>query len=45
VLAGTDAILLKISATLLDKAPDSIRFLFLKNFALTLVKRLAKTMV
>ncbi len=44
VWAETDCILLKISATLLDRAPESIRLLFLNNFTLTLVNRLAKTM-
>jgi len=42
VLAATDCILLKISATLLDKASDSMQLLFLRNFALTLIRRLSK---
>jgi serine/threonine-protein kinase len=42
VLADTDCILLKISATLLDKASESMQLLFLRNFALTLIRRLSK---
>jgi len=42
VISVTDCILLKISATLLDRADESIQLLFLKNFALTLVSRLSK---
>jgi serine/threonine protein kinase len=42
VLAATDCILLKISATLLDKSPDSIQLLFLKKFAMTLLRRLSQ---
>ncbi|MFH2047619.1 MAG: serine/threonine-protein kinase [Pseudomonadota bacterium] len=41
VVAETDCILLVISAPLLDNASESIQLLFLKNFALTLVDRLA----
>ena len=41
VLAETDCILLKISAMLLDKSPESIQLLFLKRFAMTLLKRLS----
>lgn len=41
VIAETDCILLVISAPLLDNASESIQLLFLKNFALTLVDRLA----
>lgn len=41
VVAETDCILLVISAPLLDNASKSIQLLFLKNFALTLVDRLA----
>ena len=43
VRAITDCILLKISATLLDKSPESIQLQFLKNFAMTLLDRLAKS--
>jgi serine/threonine-protein kinase len=43
VMAETDCILLKISATLLDKSSESIQLLFLKNFAFTLMKRLSKS--
>ncbi len=42
VSAATDCILLKISATLLDKASESMQLLFLRNFALTLIRRLSK---
>jgi serine/threonine-protein kinase len=42
VMANTDCILLKISATLLERLSDSIQLLFYKHFALTLVKRLSK---
>ncbi len=41
VMAASDCILIKISATLLDKASESIQLLFFKNFALTLVDRLS----
>ncbi|MBW2623067.1 MAG: cyclic nucleotide-binding domain-containing protein [Deltaproteobacteria bacterium] len=43
VLADSDCILLKISATLLNRASESIQFLFYKNFAMTLVERLSKS--
>jgi len=43
VRAFTDCILLKISATLLDKSPQDIQLQFLKNFAMTLLDRLAKS--
>jgi serine/threonine-protein kinase len=42
VVAETDCILLKISATLLDRSTESIQLLFMKNFAMTLMKRLSK---
>ncbi len=45
VLAESDCILLKISSTLLNRAPDSIQFLFYKNFAMTLVERLSKSSI
>ncbi len=41
VLADTDCILLKISSSLLDNASDSLKHLFFKNFAITLVHRLS----
>jgi serine/threonine protein kinase len=41
VVAQTDCILMKISGTLLDKSPDAIQVRFLRNFALTLIKRLS----
>jgi serine/threonine-protein kinase len=44
VLAETDCILMKISATLLDRSPESVQLSFSKNFARTLVKRLSKAM-
>ena len=43
VVASTDCILLKISATILDKSSQDMRLLFLKNFALTLIHRLAES--
>ena len=43
VRALTDCILLKISATLLDKSAESIQLRFLKNFAMTLLVRLSKS--
>jgi serine/threonine-protein kinase len=43
VVADTDCILLKISASLLDNASDAVKHLFFKNFAITLVHRLSKT--
>jgi serine/threonine-protein kinase len=39
VVAETDCVLLKISGTLLDKSPDAIQVLFLRNFALALIHR------
>jgi serine/threonine-protein kinase len=41
VIADTECILLKISAMLLDKSPPDIQLLFLKRFALTLLRRLS----
>ena len=43
VVATTDSILMKISATLLDRSPKEIQLLFLKQFAMTLLNRLAKS--
>ena len=43
VMAYTDCILLKISSSLLDNASDSLKHLFFKNFAVTLVHRLSKS--
>jgi len=42
VLAGTDCILLKISATLLERSTESVQLLFLKRFAMTLLTRLSQ---
>jgi eukaryotic-like serine/threonine-protein kinase len=42
VVAETHCILMKISGTLLDKSPDPIQVLFLRNFALTLIQRLSR---
>jgi len=42
VIAETDCILMKISGILLDKSPDPIQVLFLRNFALTLIQRLSR---
>ena len=41
VAADTDCILLKISAVLLDKSSEEIQLLFLKRFAMTLLRRLS----
>jgi serine/threonine-protein kinase len=41
VIAEEDCILMKISATLIDGASESIQLLFYKNFATTLVHRLS----
>ncbi|MBW1732293.1 MAG: protein kinase [Deltaproteobacteria bacterium] len=43
VVATSDSILMKISATLLDRSPVGIQLLFLKQFAITLLKRLSKS--
>ena len=43
VVANTDCILIKISASMLDSASDSLKYLFYKNFAITLVRRLSIT--
>ena len=43
VIADTDCILLKISATLLDKSSESVQLKFLKNFSMTLLRRLTKS--
>jgi len=42
VVADTDCILLKISATLLDRSSESIQLRFLKKFAMTLLRRLSQ---
>ena len=42
VAADTNCVLLKISATLMDKSSGRIQLVFLKRFAKTLVNRLAK---
>jgi serine/threonine-protein kinase len=41
VTAETDCILLKISAMLLDKSSQDIQLIFLKRFAMTLLRRLS----
>jgi serine/threonine-protein kinase len=43
VMADTDCILLKISATLLDKSSERVQLKFLKNFSMTLLRRLTKS--
>jgi serine/threonine-protein kinase len=43
VVAETDCIVMKISATLLDGTSDSVKYLFFKNFATILVHRLSKS--
>lgn len=42
VRAETDCILLRISAMLLDRSPESMQILFLRTFAKTLIRRLRK---
>ncbi|MBW1711249.1 MAG: protein kinase [Deltaproteobacteria bacterium] len=42
VVAETDCFLMKLSATLLNRASKSIQILFLKQLALTLVRRFSK---
>ena len=44
VVAETDCNLIKISATLLDRASAPMQALFLKTFAMTLIQRLSKSM-
>jgi serine/threonine-protein kinase len=43
VVAATNCILMKSSATLLDRSPLEIQLLFLRQFALTLLTRLSKS--
>lgn len=43
VVAETDCILMKISATLLDRSSEGIQLLFLRKFATTLLNRLSKS--
>ncbi len=43
VLADTDCILLKISSMLLDRSSKEIQLLFLKKFAMTLLRRLSSS--
>ena len=42
VIAHTDCILIKISATIIDCSPEAVQLLFFKNFATTLVQRLSE---
>ena len=42
IIAKSDCILLKFSATLLEKLSESIQLLFFKNFTTTILKRLSK---
>ena len=42
VVADTDCILMEITPDLVDKLSKEIQFLFFKNFAMTLVRRLSK---
>ncbi len=44
VVAKTDCILMKISATLLDKSAESMQLRFLKNFSMTLIRRLSNSL-
>ena len=41
VIADTDCILLKIGSSVLDNTSDTVKYLFFKGFALTLVQRLS----
>jgi len=41
VITGSECILMKISATLLERSSESIQLLFLKRFAMTLLARLS----
>ena len=43
VAADTDCIMMKISAILLDKSPETVQLHFLKNFAMTLLNRLSSS--
>ena len=40
--ANTDCVLMKISATLMDRLSKSLQLLFMKSFAITLVNRISK---
>jgi serine/threonine-protein kinase len=42
-IADTDCIVMKISATFIDRASESVQLLFYKNFATTLVRRLSSS--
>ena len=42
VVADTDCILMEINPTFMERLSKSIQFLFFKNFAMTLVRRLSK---
>ena len=42
VVADTDCILMEITPTFMERLSTSIQFLFFKNFAMTLVRRLSK---
>ncbi len=44
VVAKADCILMKISATLLDKSAESMQLKFLKNFSMTLIRRLSSSL-
>jgi serine/threonine-protein kinase len=43
VVAETDCILMEITPQLVERLSRSIQFLFFKNFATTLVRRLSKS--
>lgn len=43
VVAASDCIMMRISATLLDRSSESIQLQFLKQFAITLLSRLARS--
>ena len=43
VIAASDSIMMRISATLLDRSPESIQLKFLKQFAATLLTRLSRS--
>jgi serine/threonine-protein kinase len=42
IIASTDCVMLKVSATLMDKAAESVQLCFMRSFSQTLVHRLSK---
>jgi len=41
VRAATDCILMRVSATILDRSPEAVQVIFFRNFATTLARRMA----